>query len=132
MFDLIYYKTLFKKNTNDKIVKIYNIRNKRGGFMAREFAKKFYSSSAWKRCRESYIVSVHNLCERCERPGYIVHHKVHLNEMNINNPDVSLNHDNLEYLCLECHNEHHKFNRAPAQITRPGLKFNENGELVQG
>lgn len=99
--------------------------------MAREFAKKFYKSSAWIKCRNSYISSVYGLCERCEKPGYIVHHKIHLNQSNINDPDVSLNHDNLEYLCLDCHNEHHKFNREIKPITRDGFKFNSNGELVK-
>ena len=48
--------------------------------MAREFAKWFYDSSAWRKCRASYISKRQGIdggmCERCrERPGYIVHHK---------------------------------------------------------
>ena len=99
--------------------------------MAREFAKKFYSSREWKMCRESYIKSVYGLCERCNGPGYIVHHKKHLHPGNINDPDITLNHNNLEYLCLECHNKHHNFDREVKPATREGLKFNEKGELVQ-
>lgn len=99
--------------------------------MAKEWAKKFYKSKEWIKCRNSYISSVYGLCERCEQPGYIVHHKVHLNQSNINDPNVSLNHDNLEYLCLECHNKHHDFEREKKPITRDGLKFNENGELIK-
>ena len=99
--------------------------------MAREFAKSFYKSTAWIKCRNSYIKKVHGLCERCERPGYIVHHKIHLNEKNISDPDVTLNHDNLEYLCLDCHNEHHKFKKEVRPVTRNGLRFNDKGELVQ-
>lgn len=99
--------------------------------MAKEWAKKFYKSKAWIKCRNSYISSVYGLCERCEKPGYIVHHKVHLNQRNINDLNVSLNHDNLEYLCLECHNKHHDFEREKKSITREGLKFNENGELIR-
>lgn len=100
--------------------------------MAKEFAKKFYSSKEWKMCRKSYIKAVHGLCERCMEPGYIVHHKIHLNYNNINDPDVSLNHKYLEYLCLECHNKHHKFNKKRSEpVTRDGLKFNEHGELVE-
>lgn len=98
--------------------------------MAKEYAKKFYKSKEWIKCRTSYIKSVHGLCERCEAPGYIVHHKVHLNKSNISNPDITLNHNNLEYLCLDCHNEHHKFNREKIKVTREGFKFNDKGELV--
>lgn len=99
--------------------------------MAKEFAKKFYRSSAWQKCRASYIKSVYGLCERCNKPGYIVHHKILLTPNNINNPDVTLNWANLEYLCLDCHNLEHNFEREKKSVTRAGLKFNENGELVE-
>lgn len=109
--------------------------------MAKDFAKVFYNSKAWKQCRSSYIRSVHGLCERCVKEGIrkkdgtiptgdIVHHKIHLNEMNINDPSITLNHNNLEYLCLECHNKHHNFNREKRTATRSGFKFNSKGELV--
>lgn len=98
--------------------------------MAKEFAKAFYNSKQWNKCRASYIKSVFGLCERCGKPGYIVHHIKQLTLMNINNPDVSLNHENLEYLCLDCHNEEHKrFKKKSATIK--GFKFNEKGELIQ-
>ena len=99
--------------------------------MAREFAKKFYSSREWKMCRESYIKSVYGLCERCNGAGYIVHHKKHLHPGNINDPDITLSHNNLEYLCLDCHNKHHNFDREVKPATREGLKFNGKGELVK-
>ena len=98
--------------------------------MAKEFAKKFYKSTAWKKCRADYIKSVYGLCERCNKPGYIVHHKILLTPSNINNPDVTLNWDNLEYLCLDCHNKEHNFERSKS-VTRGGLRFNKNGELVE-
>ncbi|MFP3666561.1 HNH endonuclease [Priestia sp. SIMBA_032] len=96
--------------------------------MAKEWAKPFYNSSAWKKCRKSYIVSVFNLCERCGEIGKILHHKEYLTPENINNPEVSLNHELLEYLCQECHNrEHHE----RFGVVQYGLKFDENGELIQ-
>ena len=72
----------------------------------------FYHSAVWKKCRAEYISSVGGLCERClakgiYRPGYIVHHKEYINADNLNDPSVLLNHNNLEYLCLECHNQEH-------------------------
>lgn len=106
--------------------------------MAKEYAKAFYRSKAWIKCRNSYIQLVGGLCERCSSkgkivPGYIVHHKKHLSPNNINDPNVTLNYDNLEYLCLDCHNEHHKWGSdKDNSVTVKGLKFNEKGELVQG
>lgn len=76
--------------------------------MAQEFAKAFYHGNAWKKCRYDYIqkriLYDGGLCERCkDKTGYTVHHKKHLTPQNINNPDVTLNHNNLEYLCKDCH-----------------------------
>lgn len=67
-------------------------------------AKKFYNSKAWRKCRESYIQMVPDgLCEHCQfNPGYIVDHKEEINIYNINDSMITLNHDNLQYLCLEC------------------------------
>lgn len=99
--------------------------------MAKEFAKKFYKSTTWLKCRASYIASIYGLCERCEGPGHILHHKIELNTTNINDADVTLNHDNLEYLCLTCHNNEHNFDRDNKKsCTRKDFKFNSNGELM--
>lgn len=78
--------------------------------MAKKFAKKFYNSKAWKNVRYAYIVERINIdggmCEHChERMGYIVDHKIELTPDNINDTDISLNSDNFQYLCLECHNK---------------------------
>ena len=100
--------------------------------MAKDFAKKFYKSKEWLKCRYSYISKVHALCERCEKPGYIVHHKIELDVNNINDAEITLNHDNLEYVCFECHNKEHDFNRDnnKKSYTKKGFKFNSDGELV--
>jgi len=95
--------------------------------MAKEFAKKFYNSKQWKQCRASYIISVFGLCEKCRKQGYIVHHKKHITPENIDNPNITLNHENLMYLCLECHNMIHSANNQ----VQEGLRFNEFGDLVQ-
>ena len=75
-----------------------------------DWAKAFYKSQAWLKCRNSYIRSRVNLdggiCEECkEEQGYIVHHKVYLTKENVNNPEISLNHDNLMYVCKNCHDQ---------------------------
>lgn len=92
------------------------------------WAKKFYNSKAWKECRASYIVRVHGLCERCSKPGKIVHHKKYLTPYNINDPNISLNHNNLEYLCQDCHNDEH---HGEGEVVGRGLMFDEEGNLVQ-
>jgi len=45
--------------------------------MAREFAKAFYKSAAWKKTREYIFNKYHGLCVNCGNPGEEVHHKRH-------------------------------------------------------
>lgn len=95
--------------------------------MAKEWAKAFYNSKAWQRCRKSYIVKVYGLCEWCGEPGYIVDHIEELTPNNINDPDITLNHDNLQYLCLDDHNKKtfQKYN-----VTRQDVAFDNEGNLI--
>jgi len=96
--------------------------------MAKDYAKKFYKSKAWRECRASYISKVYGLCERCKQPGKILHHKEYITPDNINDPNITLNHDNLEYLCQDCHNrEHHERYSS----VRYGLEFDAEGNLIQ-
>ena len=76
------------------------------------FAQKFYTSKAWYKCRNSYVKSKGGLCELCLAKGIYnpieeVHHKVFITPQNINDPNVTLNWDNLIGLCRECHKEQH-------------------------
>lgn len=77
------------------------------------FARDFYASYAWIKCRRGYAAMRGGLCERCIRQGLIVpgtevHHKTRLTPDNIADPSVALNWDNLELLCKECHMKEHK------------------------
>lgn len=107
---------------------------------------EFYQTKVWKRNRKDFALSKDCICERCHRPvyvsgisdesipkdkrlRYIVHHKEYLNENNYTNDDVSLNWDNLELLCIDCHNEEHP--RLKKMPVRKGLTFDELGNLVQ-
>lgn len=93
------------------------------------WAKKFYASKAWKMCRLSYIDKVFGQCERCGKPGKIVHHTVYLTPENINDPYTSLNHELLEYVCQDCHNgEHHG---SAEEVVEEGLMFDAYGNLVE-
>lgn len=105
--------------------------------------KEFYNTKAWKRNRQAYAISKNCLCERCKRPvyvsgvtdyltkdkrlKYVVHHKTYLNDANFNNDIVALDWNNLELLCIDCHNDEHN----PATSTRAGLMFDDKGNLIQ-
>ena len=78
--------------------------------MAKDWAKSFYNSKKWKKCREAYIslrkAVDGGLCEICKQNvGYIVHHKETLTPESISNPEISLNHENLMFVCHDCHNK---------------------------
>lgn len=95
----------------------------------KEYAKDFYKSTAWKKARQTVIRRANGLCERCRaaglyRPGVIVHHKNYITPGNIHDPGVTLNLDNLEYLCEDCHNKEHK--------AKPNnrYRFDSNGGLL--
>lgn len=99
--------------------------------MAKEFAQEFYHSKKWKECRKSYIaqrVEVDGgMCEICRKElGYIVHHKTALTPQNINNPDITLNHCKLEYVCKRCHDDldGHGLNKPKESI----CFFDERGQ----
>lgn len=95
----------------------------------KEYAKSFYNSPAWRKCRLGYMQSKNFRCERCGSPAHIVHHKQHITPNNIHDTSITLSWSNLEALCQDCHNREHNANNA---VCMEGLKFDENGNLVKG
>lgn len=96
----------------------------------RAVAQKFYRSPAWRKCRESFIAERMSIdggmCMRCHKePGYIVHHKIHLNLGNVEIPEIALCHDNLEFLCMSCHNDEHFHKQQKLKC-----RFDEKGRPV--
>lgn len=80
--------------------------------------KEFYKTKQWQQCRNAYLKSVGGLCEECEKRGImraadIVHHRVHLDDINVNNPAISMNFKNLKAVCRDCHGIEHR--RDPAE-----------------
>lgn len=85
--------------------------------MAQDFARAFYHSARWSKARATYLrtpvetefgTCPPNMCELCFASGKVVpantvHHKVHLTPENVNDPTVSLNPDNFQRLCPDCH-----------------------------
>lgn len=76
------------------------------------YAEKFYKSIQWTKCRNAYMKSVGGLCEDCMKEGRVtaaeeVHHIKFITPDNINDPNVTLNWNNLVALCRECHRKRH-------------------------
>ena len=87
-----------------------------------------YRSKKWQNLRKQKIL-LEPLCERCKEKGiynsaFIIHHKEYITNLNYEDDNVFFNLDNLESLCLECHNKEH-FG------TKQEYTFNENGDLVK-
>lgn len=114
--------------------------------MAREFAKAFYKSMAWRRAREAYVDERKaidgGMCELCQdEPGTEVHHKIFLKPENIHDENITLNPDNFMLLCYDCHQREHEAARRIAQLNakqREGKRgvlingsyyYDENGEI---
>ena len=94
--------------------------------------KQFYKSALWQRTRQAYIqmrIAIDGgMCETCHNElGYIVHHKVWLNDTNVNDPSIALSFDNLKYDCLTCHNRE----LDPSKQSPGGrIAYGENGEII--
>lgn len=73
----------------------------------REFARSFYKSKEWRDTSRAYMLSKHYICERCGGVAVICHHKTYLTPNNISNANITLNWDNLEALCHNCHDLEH-------------------------
>ena len=103
----IYYIMYVEMNNQDRRPKGFRLY-----IMAKEYAKKFYNSIEWQSCRQGYIAhrisKDGGICEHCgESLGYIVHHKDEITSTNIHDPTITLNHENLEYVCKGCHDDMH-------------------------
>ena len=92
----------------------------------KEWAKSFYKSKAWKKCRASFLASKFYICERCNEAAIIAHHIIYLTPENINNTSITLSWDNLEALCKDCHNKEH----MSKEVTSDECVFDVDGNLV--
>ncbi len=99
--------------------------------MAREFAKKFYKSKSWLKVREAVMQRDHYLCVRCGEVGQEVHHKEWIKPENINDPNITLNMNNLVTLCKDCHHKEHERNQfTKHDVLEEGLMFDVDGNLI--
>ncbi len=81
----------------------------------------FYKSKQWFIARTVKIQNVNGKCERCGKIGEEVHHKIRLTVDNVGDALISLNQENLELLCKECHNtEHGRFKKSKQSFDSDG------------
>lgn len=76
------------------------------------WAVDFYKSQAWKNTRDIIMQRDHYLCQDCLKQNKLtaaeeVHHINELTPENIQDPEVTLNSENLISLCRECHRARH-------------------------
>lgn len=71
--------------------------------MAKEWAKPFYRSAAWKAVRRQALQRDAFTCVFCGARATEVHHIRELTPDNIGDPNIALNIDNLQCLCHKCH-----------------------------
>lgn len=104
----------------------------------------FYHSKKWEKFREVIIndrldaLKHCNYCSHCHkeivnRYDLIVHHKIELTDLNVNDYNISLNPDNVEIVCYNCHNKHHKrfgYENKKQVVIVYGSPFNGGSEWV--
>ena len=96
--------------------------------MDKKFKDKFYKSISWQRTREAYFKKAKGLCEDCLQrglivPGEIVHHVIYITPQNIDNPEITLNFNNLRLLCRACHERTHR-------REAPRFNVDETGRII--
>lgn len=94
--------------------------------------KEFYKTQAWKKARRAFIDYRESIdggmCEVCgEEPGKIVHHKIWLDDVNCNDPSISLNPLNFLYECQTCHNKE----SDPRKATPGRVIYGPDGEIIR-
>lgn len=94
--------------------------------MAKQWAKAFYKSAAWRAKRREVLRRDLFTCEQCGGRAEEVHHEIELTPENIGDPAVSLNAALLHSLCHECHT---RLTQRSADCGA-GYSFGPDGQLT--
>lgn len=91
---------------------------------------KRYNSKKWKKVRNIKLAE-YPFCERCLEkglyvPAYIIHHKEYITDLNYSDADVFFNLDNLESLCIDCHNKEHFEGKSNKEYM-----FDKDGNVIK-
>ena len=71
--------------------------------------QRFYASRRWRELRERLVIERRGICDRCgkdfsdDTSKLVAHHKEHLTDETLKDPNVAVNPDNVEILCAHCH-----------------------------
>ena len=78
--------------------------------------------------RDYMLCKANYCCEVCGEATRTlnVHHKIHLNESNINDYNISLSEDNLIVLCDQCHRKIHT-----TSALQEGYIFDNEGNIIK-
>ena len=87
----------------------------------------FYRGEDWKNCKDQVLLNRVKadgvvLCEHCGKPiikgfnpsannnseAIVFHHKIYLNNLNVNDASISINPNNIQIVHWRCHNEIHQ------------------------
>ena len=96
--------------------------------MAQPWAKPFYSSPQWGDARRAALIRDRFTCQRCGARAEEVHHLTELSPTNINDVNITLNLDNLQSLCHECHS---RITKRVEEDCGEGFVFDSEGQLVR-
>lgn len=102
----------------------------------------FYNSKLWNNVRKNVWLKQNLLCSVCGKPVYvdgisdylpkekrrigIVHHKIWLDNNNLDDDNITINENNLIGVCKECHENIHHSNMS----CRKDMMFDEDGNIV--
>ena len=109
-------------------------KTKESDRMAKDFSRALYNSRRWRKCAKAFAESKCYICDRChnkfarpdgKRKRWIVHHRQPLTDENIHDDLLVYGWDNLQFLCIECHNAVHGRTGTGRQMA-----FDEEGNLV--
>ena len=95
----------------------------------KDYAKAFYKSKSWQRVRDKVWRRDKGLCQECLKNGIIregntVHHIVPISPQNITDETITMNPDNLETVCRDCHAKIH------GKYTQDRYKVDELGRVT--
>jgi 5-methylcytosine-specific restriction endonuclease McrA len=96
--------------------------------MAKDWAKQFYNSKAWKECRKIVLRRDLYTCAHCYGRAEEVHHVIELTVDNINDISIALNPDNLLSLCHNCHT---KITKGFTGDLQEGYVFTDDGQVTK-
>jgi 5-methylcytosine-specific restriction endonuclease McrA len=69
-----------------------------------KYRKLLYETAEYQTLLAEVRARACGMCERCQKRGREVHHKVRVYD----DPSLALDPNNCEFLCRPCHTKHHK------------------------